>query len=178
MARDDSDLDQRRTRIYAARRAGDVPTLVGALRDPDLRAFAARSLAKVGDRAAAPHLAPLLHASDPACRIEAARALGELRSEEHVHELISLSETDPDPLVRRWTLASLGYLDPAVVLPTLRAALHNGDRQIRQAAAVGLGHARSPEALTLLRQAIHHEPLWHRGPYRRAIKEAGQRADP
>jgi HEAT repeat protein len=172
MARDDSDLDHRRTRIYLARRAGDVPTLVQALRDPDLRAFAARSLAKVGDRSAARHIAPLLYASDPSCRIEAVRALGELRSDDHVHDVISISENDPDELARRWALASLGYFEPGAVLSTLSRALRSDERRIRQAAAVGLGHLATPEAIELLRGAMRSEPLWRRRPYRRAMTEA------
>lgn len=167
------DVDERRTRLYAAYRSGDVSTLIEGLRDPDLRAFAARRLAEIGDPSAISALIPLLAAAEPASRIEAVRALAALGANEQLPRIVQIAEADPNELVRRWALASLGNFHDTSVLPLLSEALQAEAREVRQAAAVGLGHLGAHEALPQLRLAMRREFFWHRGPFRRAIAEIG-----
>jgi HEAT repeat protein len=170
VARDES--DRRLTAIYNARRAGDSEELLRALRDPEFRDYAARSLAHIGDRSAAPAIAVLLDANDWRARVGAVRALGELHATEFAPRLISLVESDPESVVREWAVAALGQIGEEGALPILARCLNSGEPRMRRAAAFGLGEMGGADAANLLRDAMRRENLWRRGAYRRALRRA------
>lgn len=170
MASDES--DQRLTAIYNARRAGDSKELLRALRDPEFRDYAARSLAHIGDRSAAPAIAVLLDANDWRARVGAVRALGELQASEFIPRLVSLIESDPENVVREWAVAALGQIGDAEVVPVIAQCLGSAEPRMRRAAAFALGEMGGADAANLLRDAMKRENMWRRGAYRRALRRA------
>ena len=167
--------DRRLAAIYNARRARDSEELLRALRDPEFRDYAARSLAHIGDRSAAPAIAVLLDAYDWRARVGAVRALGELQAAEFIPRLMSLVESDPESVVREWVVAALGQIGEAEALPVIAQFLTSAEIRMRRAAAFALGELGGADAAKLLRDAMKREGIWRRGAYRRALRRAGRR---
>jgi HEAT repeats len=98
-------------RIHAVRIAKaerDVPYLMDALRDSDVRTYAARYLADLGVGEAGPAITRLLSASDARARSAAIKALARLQYEEVTATLIELASSDESPVVRSHAVGALG----------------------------------------------------------------------
>lgn len=158
-----------------ARREGDVNALVAALEVPKLAPRATRYLIQLGATVAFPEIAKLLQSNDPACRAQAARAVGAFGDPSWRDQLEALSRPDPDPRVRSWALHSLATLLGSAARPSVSAALKDYDWRVRMSAAVALGNIGDPSDRIELENAKSVEPFWRRKRYRVAIRQLANR---
>jgi HEAT repeat protein len=144
----DGDACVRRTAAEALSRmyqdaADALPDLHSLLRDsdPTVQAAAARAIGHTGDLGvvAVPDLANLLHSADPLCRLEAVDALGRIGAEAApaAPAMCSLLQ-DPDLKIRRLAAQQLGRTRAPAAIPSLLAALHDDDREVRLNAGFSL----------------------------------------
>jgi hypothetical protein len=121
-----------------------IPVLLELLSDPDaeVRKYAARTFVHMGPmgEAALPKLTDLLRDDVPEVRSLAAGALAsvERRKERAVPLLVGMLK-DPEPLVRRRIANLLGeFGESEEVVPALKEALNDEDKQVRVEAAAAL----------------------------------------
>jgi hypothetical protein len=104
--------------------------------DSAARVRAAERLLSLGTPAAAPALAPALHAeADPAVQVALLHALGALASKEAV-AMVSPHLASPAPEVRIAALKGLLKLDAGQGAPHLAAAMKDPDRSVRRRASL------------------------------------------
>lgn len=121
-----------------ARASGDIAALVDALRDPELRAVAARRLGELHATEAVPQVRALLSASSSSVRTAAVRALGRMNAPAAVSDVERVVATDRDPVVREWALFSLGCLGAARLDGVAGRILVSPDTRLRCAAIAAL----------------------------------------
>jgi HEAT repeats/PBS lyase HEAT-like repeat len=172
---------ERHEGVKAAKRERDIPALIRALKDPDHRDLAARSLGKLRAAEAVEPLIELLPAWDSSSQITAVQVLGELGATEAAWTLRELAQNSDNSLTRGWSasvLADLGSPDALVVaLPLLR----DSSRWARSLAVGALGRLGDPRALEPLRETrptLNPFLDWMKlqGSYRRAIAAVRRRS--
>jgi HEAT repeat protein len=163
-------------RIYEAKLAKDVPTLINALADPDFRRTVARYLAGLGATEAIPEIRRLLQVSDPDTRSAAARALGQLSASAAVPELVEIAQHDPSTVTRSWVIAALGQIGDSRAKDSLERILA-ADEEIwlRRSAASALATTGERSSIPILRRASRREPVVRRLRYHRAIRAITRR---
>jgi len=121
--------------------AGAVPALVGLF--PDVEAIRAVSRFGPAGAEAVLKLIELLRHEDATIRWQAARTLGKIRESAvaSVPELIRLTGSDPEPLVREHAAEALGDMGPAAAagIPALVQALKDPVARVRRDAVRALG---------------------------------------
>lgn len=163
--------------LRAARRKGDVETLLSGLKNSTEAPFAARFLAEIGSRDSAAAIAPLLSAESAHTRAAAVDALGTLQHVEALPQILHLAETDPAASVRAMAaIAACKTADIALVRPMLLVLLHDTNWQPRRVAAQLLGRWGSNGDVPSIRTAQESESWWRRGAYRDAIRKIRRRS--
>jgi HEAT repeat protein len=171
------DSTARQKRIFEARRNGDIPTLIRALRDdPENAAWAARYLGDMSDPAAIQPLIRLLGARDFQARAQAATSLGKLHAVEAVPELIACVDRGPEDVMRAWAIDALGHIGSPAAVPKLIELLSNPEPGLRRTAAVALGAIGDPKALDPLHDAARHARWPEKRLYRRAARQIARRS--
>jgi HEAT repeat protein len=155
----------------------NIPGLIGDLDSGEvlIREHAARVLANLGAKEAAPYIAKL--ADDPVdtARMIAYMSLGKLRAEGAM-ELLVRGLDDPVPLVRLGAAHGLEDLRDNSAVPRLREALANGaDHEVRYRIADTLVTLRDKEVLVDLPEVLRAVPRRMR--LSRRWKELKQAAD-
>jgi len=145
-----------------------VPAILTHLRHPEprVRRTAVRALWKLGGPVAEPHLLAQMKDTDAETIQEILFALGQLRSEAGVPQVVELAQ-DKRVLerIRIQALDTLGHIASPKALPVLLECLRRkgffggGETQpIRLAAAKSLAALGTPEARTALQRAVEAEP--------------------
>ncbi len=148
--------------------AGSVTAILPLLRHPEprVRRTAVRALWKLGGPVAEPHLLAQMKDTDVETMQEILFALGQLRSEGSLPQVIELAQ-DKRVLekLRIQALDTLGHIASPKSLPVLLECLRRkgffggGETQpIRLAAAKALVALGTPEALVALKKAVEGEP--------------------
>lgn len=145
-------------------RAEDVSALLGALNSPDplIQRLAVRTAGRLERGALKDAVVPLLRATDPLVRAEAANAMGQIRA---AFDYDALLRDEPSGDVRAAIFATIGRIDPVpgVSERLLVGGLTDASVPARLGAAMGLEsyfrlNARSlkpaPETVAALRQAM------------------------
>lgn len=162
--------------------AGCVPPILPLLRHPEprVRRTAVRALWKLGGPVAEPHLVAQMKDTDAETMQEILFALGQLRSEGSLPQVIQLAQ-DKRVLekLRIQALDTLGHIASSKSLPVLLECLRRkgffggGETQpIRLAAAKALAALGSPEARAALQKAVEAEP---KGEEREAMRRVAER---
>lgn len=125
-------------------RADQIPQLIKALNDANVRQGASIALTKQGE-AAVPALRNSLKSGKPDVRVWSAYTLGEIgqASESSVGELCK-AVSDSDHALRSAAAQALGKIGAPAAVETLSGALDDDDVQVRQHATVGLGQIGPP----------------------------------
>ena len=171
------DHAERFKRVWDARRSGDLVTLRSALVDPDHRGRAARYLGELDDTESIPAIRLLLDAADEDVRIDAAKALGLLKSAADVPRLFELARHDPSPYVREWAIGAIGRIGQRKTVEPLIELLSDESWRVRGGAVLALARIGDQRALEPVREAAHREKKWWcRYLYRKPLKalERGQ----
>lgn len=148
--------------------AGNLPGILPLLRHPEprVRRTAIRALWKLGGPVAEPHLLAQMKDTDAETMQEILFALGQLRSEAGLPQVVELAQ-DKRVLerIRVQALDTLGHIASPKCLPVLQDCLRRkgffggGEPQpIRLAAAKALAALGTPDALAALRKAVEAEP--------------------
>jgi hypothetical protein len=148
--------------------AGNLPGILPLLRHPEprVRRTAIRALWKLGGPVAEPHLLTQMKDADAETMQEILFALGQLRSEAGLPQVIELAQ-DKRVLerIRIQALETLGHIASPKSLPVLLECLRRkgffggGETQpIRLAAAKALAALGTPEARGALQKAVEAEP--------------------
>jgi len=163
-------------RLGRARKRGDVPALVEALGNPVEASRAARFLAQIGAKEAAPEIEPLLGAPEPHIRIAAVEALGRLGVRQAAGSVERLARSDSNQAVRSFALVALGQILGPEARSVIRSALHDDpDWRTRRAAAVAIGQVGTREDLETISDAAGREPWRKRRRYRQARRRIRRR---
>lgn len=170
----DSDRLADKRRVYEAIQARDVDALIGALVDPENRAWAATHLGKLGDERAVEPLIRLLRARDFGTRVAAAKALGKLRAREAIPALVESVDEGPEDVMRAWSIDALGKIGSDEVVPKLIETLGSEHRGLRRTAAAALAEIGDQEAIPALEEAASRESWRERRFYRQAIRRLKQ----
>ena len=128
-----------------AKRDADVPSLIEALRHPELRPSAVRRLGELRAHAAIPNIIPLLNASSDVLRRTAARALGRLQAKEAFEKLISIAASDPDNAARAWALYAVGCIGVDDLDSRMLQLTADPIPMVRQSAIAAVVASRLPE---------------------------------
>lgn len=167
----------RHLELRKARRAGDVAALIAGLEDPVEAPFAAKFLADLGARDAAPAIARLLASQDAYKRGAALEALGRLEHAGAAREVLRLAHSDPVPSVRAWAASTAARVAPLEeARSALRRILEDENWQPRRVAAQALGRCGSADDIAAIRAAMRREAWLRRGTYRAAIRAIRSRA--
>jgi HEAT repeat protein len=168
------DADERLLRIWAAKRNGDAQYLIGALRDPDYRATAAKFVGELEVVEAIDPLFPLLEAADPHARAAAATALAQLGARQALPRLREMAAHDEESFVRSWVVAALGEIGDPSDVDLILPFLSDPSARVRGAAALALGQlgdVRALEPLWAARKKLRRSPVeWHM--HRRVYKQS------
>ncbi|MBM4318974.1 MAG: hypothetical protein FJ125_03220, partial [Deltaproteobacteria bacterium] len=121
--------------------------------DPVVRRAAAEGLGRHRAPEVIPELVPLL--ADPACAVEAGRALAALGETALVPLAKALADGPPE--VRPGAARALGFCGLAEAFPLLARALGADDGALRCAAAEALGQLGQPQAVPLLVGCLRQE---------------------
>ena len=120
---------------------GDVHAEVGRayhLDDPGALAAALYAMGRSGDDRWAPHVIAQLRNTDPAIRVEATRAAGELELADAIEPLLKMI-TDPDPEVKQAVLEALGNIGGPQAQMVLEELAQSDDEATQSAASEALG---------------------------------------
>jgi len=136
-----------------------VPDLVSAAHssDIDLAREALNALSKIKDPSAGPKLADLLDSPNKDVKRDTCVTLGILRAKDALPRLQSIFENDADQKDKIAAIQGLAYLGEKVSVPLFIKALWDQDKNVRQAAAEGLGRAADPQTQSELEKAIAAE---------------------
>jgi hypothetical protein len=127
---------------------GNLPGVVEALADPQLRQAASEAPIGIGSPAVPPLVAALGHVWCD-LRKAAALTLGEIRDKDSLPALIRALR-DKDWAVREAAVIALGKLQDSAALDPLCQALLDSDEWVRQRAAQVLGELGDPDAMEAL----------------------------
>ena len=132
-----------------------VNDLVAALQGPNAdRAIAA--LGRIGSPAAVQALLPLAAAPEGETRAAAAWALGCCKDAAALPALLKLAD-DPHAPARAAAFWALGRLGDTKAFDVLRRAMQDRDRNVRLAAARGIGDGKQPAFLSALTPRLEYE---------------------
>ena len=143
-------LAAERTQKHASGRPQvDIPTLIDRLYtgDPQMQEQSAKALGQSRDPRAIGPLRDALTSKDAGLRAAAALALGALRNQAPLNDLIVLLREDGNSMVREAAAQALGLIGSLKALPALEAAANSDTKnKVRKAARAALEaiHARRP----------------------------------
>ena len=123
---------------------------------PSVRAQAAISLGRIGDRAAVPALIEALKDPEKAVRREAAKALGAIKDARAVGALVAALR-DGDVNVRAYAAYALGEIKASTAAGALLEALRDPEWCVRDQAAWALRETHDPEIAGPLAAALKEE---------------------
>jgi len=152
-------------RANAARAAGilrgkaAVPELIDAThsKDSTLIYEVLVALEKIRDESAGPRIAFLLHDFDAKVQIAAIQAVGLLRDQQDLPQLIGVLNQTDNIKVKREALESIAMLPADSSLPVYQKYLRDKDDKLRAAAAEGFARLKNPRDLPMLEQAWKDE---------------------
>ena len=153
------------SRANAARAAGVLrakatqPQLMEALRSKDSTVMmeSVRSIKKIGDTSVGPDLIFLLNDLDQDVQFEVVQTMGQLRVLEAVPELTNLVKTSDRKKIRRQSLISIAKMSDPEQRPLFVQYLGDRDKQLRAAAAEGLGRLGNQDDLKIVLDAFARE---------------------
>jgi HEAT repeat protein/cyclophilin family peptidyl-prolyl cis-trans isomerase len=149
-------------RVDAAGDARALTALVALTKDahPYTRAFAAKGLGGLKNRAAVPALLPLVTSPDRAVAVEAIRALGRIGDPAAAPALLALVRTPkPDPVLRVEAVSAIGNVGGDGVLDTLLDLVDDPNPLVRAAAIGSLPQIDRDGFVTTL-SALDPDPDW------------------
>lgn len=138
-----------------------VLPLIATLRDPqeerEVKSVAMKSLGKIRDSRAIPHLVEALGSPDPATGQPLADVLVHFGAEtvSPLTEVIKKSASEPQ---RVWASRILGRLGLPEAVPILTHALADHSEKVRESATVSLGQTKDRRAVRPLNELLLHDP--------------------
>lgn len=153
-----------------ARASGNIAALVDALRNPELRTVAARTLGELHATEAVPQVQALLSASSSSVRAAAVRALGRMNATAVANDLERVAATDKDSVVREWALFALGCLGAARLDGVAGRMLESSDKRLRCAAIAALLESGDELASSRAAEARRSEKWRERRQIERVVK--------
>jgi HEAT repeat protein len=141
------------SRANAARAVGvlrgkpGLPQLVEGLRSRDSTIITecVRSIRKIGETSVGPEMVFLLRDLDEDVQFETVRTMGQLQVKEAIPDLNNLIKSSPKKRIRRQSLIALAKLRDPEQRPLFQRYLQDRDKQLRAAAAEGLGRLGNQE---------------------------------
>jgi len=136
-----------------------VPALIDAThsKDSTLIYESLNSLEKIRDESAGPRIAFLLHDFDPKVQIAAIEAVGLLRDQQDLPQLVGVLNQSDNIKVKREALESIAMLPAESSRPLYQQYLRDKDDKLRAAAAEGFARLKNPRDLPMLEQAWQDE---------------------
>ena len=136
-----------------------VPALIDAThsKDSTLIYESLNSLEKIRDESAGPRIAFLLHDFDPKVQIAAIQAVGLLRDQQDLPQLVGVLNQSDNIKVKREALESAAMLPAESSRPLYQQYLRDKDDKLRAAAAEGFARLKNPRDLPMLEQAWQDE---------------------
>jgi len=104
-----------------------------------------RSIRKIGDPAVGPELVFLLRDLDEDVQFESVRTMGQLQTKEAIPELTNLLKSSPKKGIRRQSLIAIAKMLDQQQRPLFQTYIRDRDKQLRAAAAEGLGRLGNQE---------------------------------
>jgi HEAT repeat protein len=152
-------------RANAARAVGilrakaDLPQLIDAThsKNSTLIYEALVAIEKIRDESAGPQIAFLLHDFDPKVQIAAIEAVGLLRDNQDLPQLVGVLNKTGNIKVKREALEAIAMLPAESSQPIYQQYLHDKDDKLRAAAAEGFARLKNPRDLPMLEQAWKDE---------------------
>ena len=153
------------SRANASRAAGilrakpTLPQLTEALRSKNSMVMleSVRSIKKIGDTSVGPDLIFLLNDLDVEVQFAVVQTMGQLRVREAIPELTNLVKSSDRKRIRRQSLIAVAKMDDPAQRPLFVRYLRDRDKQIRAAAAEGLGRLGNPDDLKIVLDAFARE---------------------
>lgn len=121
--------------------------------DVTVRLFALAGMARRGDDEAFTRLVEAIKGLEPQARAAGAAALGRTKKPAAVPLLIGFI-TDPDNMLRMYTVEAMGEISSPDLYTPLTKALTDKDPPVRGGAATSLGKLGDPRAIPLLTQTL------------------------
>lgn len=116
-----------------------------------------RSIRKIGDPQVGPELVFLVRDPDEDVQYETARTMGQLRVQEATPELVNLLNRSPRKRIRREALIAIAKMSDPQQRMLFHTYLRDKDRQLRAAAAEGLGRLGNRDDLPMILDAFARE---------------------
>ena len=116
-----------------------------------------RTIRKIGETEVGPELVFLLSDPDEDVQFEAARTMGQLQVKEATPELITLLERSKEKKVRREALIAIAKMRDEEQRMLFQGYLRDKDKQLRAAAAEGIGRLGNQDDLQMLLDAFSRE---------------------
>jgi HEAT repeat protein len=153
------------SRANAARAIGvlrgkeGMPQLVEGLRarESTIIIECVRTIRKIGDKGVGPDMVFLLRDLDEDVQFETARTMGQLQVKEGIPELLNLVERNKEKKIRREALIAVAKMRDQEQRPLFQRYLEDKDKQLRAAAAEGLGRLGNQEDLQSILDAFSRE---------------------
>jgi len=153
------------SRANAARAIGvlrgkeGMPQLVEGLRarESTIIIECVRTIRKIGDKGVGPDMVFLLRDLDEDVQFETARTMGQLQVKEGIPELLNLVERNNEKKIRREALIAVAKMRDQEQRPLFQRYLEDKDKQLRAAAAEGLGRLGNQEDLQSILDAFSRE---------------------
>lgn len=141
------------------RGSGAVPALIAAThtKDSTLIYESLNALEKIRDESAGPRIAFLLHDFDPKVQIAAIQAVGLLRDQQDLPQLIDVLSRTDNIKVKREALEAISMLPAESSRGIYQQYLHDKDDKLRAAAAEGYARLKNPRDLAVVEQAWKDE---------------------
>jgi HEAT repeat protein len=132
-----------------------VPALIDAThsKDSTLIYESLNALEKIRDETAGPRIAFLLHDFDPKVQIAAIQAVGLLRDQQDLPQLIDVLNRTDNIKVKREALEAISMLPAESSRSIYQQYLHDKDDKLRAAAAEGFARLKNPRDLPMVEQA-------------------------
>lgn len=132
-----------------------VPALIDAThsKDSTLIYESLNALEKIRDESAGPRIAFLLHDFDPKVQIAAIQAVGLLRDQQDLPQLVDVLNHTDNMKVKREALEAISMLPAESSRPIYQQYLHDKDDKLRAAAAEGFARLKNPRDLPMIEQA-------------------------
>jgi HEAT repeat protein len=140
-----------------------VPALIAALKDPStsstVKGVAIGVLADLQAQEAAGALLDILRDGKDGLRADAAHALGILRTNEALMDLMEAAKQDENPGLKQYAIIALGLLGNSLAEPLLLDIVTtHADSNMRYVAAKALAKAGTPGSIKRLEQRLAVEP--------------------
>ena len=116
-----------------------------------------RSIRKIGDTEVGPELVFLVRDPDEDVQYETARTMGQLKVQEATPELVNLLNRSPRKRIRREALIAIAKISDPQQRMLFHTYLRDKDRQLRAAAAEGLGRLGNRDDLPMILDAFARE---------------------